>query len=395
MFYCSDCTAIVAGCITGVIVGMTDRRHSFMLTNITNNVTVRWIGVACCRDFCIGCVVTTCTCLICIPSNFGTCRSLGFVVNCVMAKSRNYVCNICISAVACIGYVSFFYTRGICYHCTMTMTCWFNYFGFGRATNTVSKLKTIFSACGKFYLYPIAIGMFCEWDFFIRCVVTAWAGFICVPAHFGASRCFCFVIDYVMTKCICFVCNICVTTVTGIGRISFFCASRLGDSRHMVVACCRDFNVGCVVTTWTCLVCFPANFCAGRCLGIVVYNVMVKSINGLCFSRKFSITNWAIHYTVVTAGRCARCSNNAFLHCLVACVTCWRDNDGFSNDLSCCICILLVASSTVPIFNRAILCAGGINLLMMNKTTLVGAIKNVNSCVFISLYMTNRAFLML
>ena len=81
------------------------------------------------------------------------------------------------------------------------------------------------------------------------------------------------------------------------------------------MACCRDFNICAVVTTRTCLVCFPANLCACRCLSIVVYNVMVKGINGLCFSRKFSIANGTIHYIVVASCCCACRSNVVFNYC--------------------------------------------------------------------------------
>ena len=37
----SCCATNIAICVTSVVIGVVNRRHSFMLTNIANNVTVR------------------------------------------------------------------------------------------------------------------------------------------------------------------------------------------------------------------------------------------------------------------------------------------------------------------------------------------------------------------
>ena len=128
---------------------MTDRRHSFMLTNIANDVTVRWIsvfycsccttniadgvtsvvigvaiGVVCCRDFVVCGIIATWTCHVGIPTNFSTGWSLSNVSNFVMAKSIDIGINITIATInTCVSCKSLLGASWISYNMCVTMVC--------------------------------------------------------------------------------------------------------------------------------------------------------------------------------------------------------------------------------------------------------------------------------
>ena len=154
---------------------------------------------------------------------------------------------------------------------------------------------------------------------FVSCVVAAGAGIVCLPAYFGASCCFCFVMYGVMTKsihipclgriaagagsgldsfcgasgcsryrplakivteCIGITIYIAVTTVcAGVGGVTLFRAGGLGDNCIVIMASCGYLFISRVVTTRAGIVCFPAYFGASCRFCFVVDAVMAEGIN--------------------------------------------------------------------------------------------------------------------
>ena len=84
---------------------------------------------------------------------------------------------------------------------------------------------------------------------FVSCILTTRTSHVCVPTDLSTSRCFFFMVDYVMSKCVCITIDVFISAMTSMCGISLFCTSRCGNNCVVAVSCCREFLVCGVVTT--------------------------------------------------------------------------------------------------------------------------------------------------
>jgi hypothetical protein len=151
-----------------------------------------------CGKFCISCVVAVCTCLICVPTCFCTCRSLSCMVYVCMIKFSNIFssCKFRTTAetisISCISYSC----TGCCYciadFCAAFMVVWINitYAGVNCSARTGTLIYSGWcTGCGNIY-YPLPICMRKFVNSFTGCnyrIAAKTIGISCIS--FGCTGC--------------------------------------------------------------------------------------------------------------------------------------------------------------------------------------------------------------
>ena len=259
-----------AGCGTGRINKVLSNCLSRSMSNLVNRVssaaklcltygTVNYI------------VVRTCSCAS---------RSLFVFSHRLsrrMAGSRNCICCVSVATSTSVSCVTIFGTSGFGYNRIVGVTESIN--GYGLSANLCVANCTISYIIIRTCVYTIGSNIVFYSNFtFGVCNLLNSDSF---TAKFFATN---GTVNYVVVR-------------TGFGTggsifvfLSCFSGSVTGSSL---------FNVGCVITSGTSLICIPTNCCTSRSLSFVSYFIVTESINGYGLSANLFATNGTVNYIII------------------------------------------------------------------------------------------------
>ena len=139
-----------------------------------------------------------------------------------------------------------------------------------------------------------------------------------------------------MTKCRDFFIGIIITSATCLICVpaDFKAGYFLCYVIDIIMTKSRNLFIGRVITSTTSLVSFPTDFKAGYFLCLVVYVIVVERINYNMLSFKLIFTSTAIDNTIVRAISDAVGRYVVFYYCRERCVSLCRNNDSFSENFT-------------------------------------------------------------